>query len=83
MVYYGGISAKENSADPVKPPKPVERLKCLAILDWIVEAWLELLIEQTEQLCEWLNQPPTIDLRVNLALPSSKQSRRCNQLVSS
>ncbi|MBD2544377.1 16S rRNA (cytosine(967)-C(5))-methyltransferase [Planktothricoides raciborskii] len=34
--------------------------------DWIVNNWLEQLgLEETEQLCEWFNQSPTIDLRVN------------------
>jgi 16S rRNA (cytosine967-C5)-methyltransferase len=32
----------------------------------MIEMWLEQLgIDETEQLCEWLNQTPTIDLRVN------------------
>ncbi len=35
--------------------------------DWIVANWLEQLgLEETEQLCEWFNQSPTIDLRVNV-----------------
>jgi 16S rRNA (cytosine967-C5)-methyltransferase len=35
--------------------------------DWIIENWLEQLgTEETEQLCEWFNQSPTIDLRVNV-----------------
>ncbi|MBW4694113.1 MAG: 16S rRNA (cytosine(967)-C(5))-methyltransferase [Lyngbya sp. HA4199-MV5] len=34
--------------------------------NWIVDVWLEQLgIEATEQLCQWMNQPPHIDLRVN------------------
>ncbi|MBE9029647.1 16S rRNA (cytosine(967)-C(5))-methyltransferase [filamentous cyanobacterium LEGE 11480] len=34
--------------------------------DWIVQVYLEQFgTEGTEQLCNWLNQPPTIDLRVN------------------
>jgi 16S rRNA (cytosine967-C5)-methyltransferase len=34
--------------------------------DWIVEVWLNQLgLEETEQLCEWMNRSPHIDLRVN------------------
>jgi 16S rRNA (cytosine967-C5)-methyltransferase len=47
--------------------EPVERLGVLhSFPDWIIKMWLEELgEEETEQLCEWLNQSPTIDLRVN------------------
>ncbi|MGK7901844.1 MAG: 16S rRNA (cytosine(967)-C(5))-methyltransferase [Hormoscilla sp.] len=50
------------------PENPVERLGILhSYPDWIIELWLEQLGEtETEKLCEWLNQPPTIDLRVNI-----------------
>ena len=56
------------SADPLQLPEdPVERLGILhSYPNWIVEVWLEQLgLAETEQLCEWLNQPPAIDLRVN------------------
>ncbi len=45
----------------------VERLGILhSFPDWIVEMWLEQLGEtETEQLCKWFNQSPTIDLRIN------------------
>jgi 16S rRNA (cytosine967-C5)-methyltransferase len=34
--------------------------------DWIVKLWLEQFgWQETEQLCQWFNQTPTIDLRVN------------------
>lgn len=34
--------------------------------DWIVAVWLEQFgYAETERLCDWLNQPPHIDLRVN------------------
>lgn len=34
--------------------------------DWIVQVWLDQLgVEETAQLCEWMNQAPHIDLRVN------------------
>jgi len=56
------------SHDPLRlPTEPVERLGILhSFPDWMIEMWLEQLgIDETEQLCEWLNQTPTIDLRVN------------------
>src|ERR687885_509278 len=56
------------SHDPLHlPTEPVERLGVLhSFPDWMIEMWLEQLgIDETEQLCEWLNQTPTIDLRVN------------------
>lgn len=45
----------------------VERLGILhSFPDWIVEMWIEQLGEtETEQLCQWFNQSPTIDLRIN------------------
>lgn len=34
--------------------------------DWLVALWLQQLgLEETEQLCQWFNQVPSIDLRVN------------------
>jgi len=49
------------------PEDPVERLGILhSYPNWIIELWLEQLgLAATEQLCEWFNQPPAIDLRVN------------------
>ncbi len=46
---------------------PVERLGILhSYPDWIVAVWLDQLgLQETEALCEWMNQPPHIDLRVN------------------
>ncbi len=57
-----------NSADPLQLlQEPVQRLGVLhSFPDWIIQMWLEQLgVEETQQLCEWLNQSPTIDLRVN------------------
>ncbi|MFM9264003.1 16S rRNA (cytosine(967)-C(5))-methyltransferase RsmB [Tychonema sp. BBK16] len=54
--------------NPLKLPENlVERLGILhSFPDWIVEMWLEQLGEtETEQLCQWFNQSPTIDLRIN------------------
>src|SRR4028118_1149767 len=50
------------SADPLQlPMKPIERLGVLySFPDWMIQMWVEQLgIEETEQLCEWLNQSPT------------------------
>jgi 16S rRNA (cytosine967-C5)-methyltransferase len=46
----------------------IERLGILhSYPDWIVQTWVESLgIDATEQLCLALNQPPTIDLRINV-----------------
>ena len=48
-------------------PSPVDRLGVLhSYPNWIINVWLEQLgLEATEQLCQWMNQPPHIDLRVN------------------
>ncbi|HYX16933.1 MAG TPA: 16S rRNA (cytosine(967)-C(5))-methyltransferase [Nostoc sp.] len=54
--------------DPLQlPENPVERLGILhSFPDWIIQVWLEQLgLAETEQLCEWMNQSPTIDLRIN------------------
>jgi 16S rRNA (cytosine967-C5)-methyltransferase len=57
------------------PEDPVERLGILhSYPNWIIEVWLEQFgYAQTEQLCIWLNQPPTIDLRVNSLRSSIEQ----------
>ncbi|HBR00955.1 MULTISPECIES: 16S rRNA (cytosine(967)-C(5))-methyltransferase [unclassified Roseofilum] len=55
--------------DPLKLPDPVaQRLGILhSYPNWIVEKWLTQLGEtETEQLCEWFNHPPHLDLRVNI-----------------
>jgi 16S rRNA (cytosine967-C5)-methyltransferase len=56
------------SHDPLQlPEEPVARLGILhSFPDWIIKLWIEQLgIEEAESLCQWLNQTPTIDLRVN------------------
>jgi len=56
------------SNDPLQlPTEPVERLGVLhSFPDWIIKMWIEQLgVEETEQLCQWLNQSPSIDLRIN------------------
>ncbi len=62
------IRLTADTVDPLElPENPVERLGVLhSYPNWIVEVWLqELGMAETEQLCEWMNQSPTIDLRVN------------------
>ena len=63
--YQGGAGGGLNSLK--LPENPVERLGILhSFPDWLVELWLEQIGEtETEQLCEWFNQSPTIDLRIN------------------
>lgn len=54
--------------DPLQLPiDPIQRMGVLhSYPDWIVETWYNAIgLEQTEQLCLTLNQPPTLDLRVN------------------
>jgi 16S rRNA (cytosine967-C5)-methyltransferase len=66
----------ENSSEPLKlPENPVERLGIShSFPDWIIEAWLEQLgFEETERLCAWMNQTPTIDLRVNILRSSLEE----------
>lgn len=63
----------DTGSDPLKlPENPVEKLGILhSYPDWIIEVWLEQFgFTATEQLCQWLNQPPKLDLRVNLLLSS-------------
>lgn len=58
----------ETTTEPLKlPQEPIQRLGILySFPDWIIQMWVEQLgIAETEQLCQWLNQTPTIDLRIN------------------
>ncbi|MEH1941549.1 MAG: 16S rRNA (cytosine(967)-C(5))-methyltransferase [Nostoc sp.] len=60
--------AEKIKKDPLQLPEiPVERLGILhSFPDWIIQVWLEQLgLAETEKLCEWMNQSPTIDLRIN------------------
>ncbi|MEH2082974.1 MAG: 16S rRNA (cytosine(967)-C(5))-methyltransferase [Nostoc sp.] len=62
--------------DPLQlPENPVEHLGILhSFPDWIVQVWLEQLgLTDTEKLCEWMNQSPTIDLRINPLRTSIKE----------
>jgi 16S rRNA (cytosine967-C5)-methyltransferase len=66
----------EKSSEPLQlPENPVERLGIIhSFPDWIIEVWLkELGFEETEKLCIWMNQTPTIDLRVNILRSSLEE----------
>ncbi|NHC33374.1 16S rRNA (cytosine(967)-C(5))-methyltransferase [Scytonema millei] len=60
------------------PEDPVERLGILhSYPNWMIELWLEQLgLVETEQLCEWFNQSPAIDLRVNTLQTSIEEVER-------
>jgi 16S rRNA (cytosine967-C5)-methyltransferase len=59
----------------IQNPKLVQQLGILhSFPDWIIEGWLEQLgYAETEQLCEWMNQSPMIDLRVNILRTSIEE----------
>ncbi|MEG4624495.1 16S rRNA (cytosine(967)-C(5))-methyltransferase [Microcoleus sp. w1-18aA5] len=63
--YQGGAGGGFNSLK--LPENPVQRLGIIhSFPDWLIELWIEQIGEtETEQLCEWFNQSPTIDLRIN------------------
>ncbi len=63
-------------SDPLKlPENPIGRLGVLhSFPDWIVQVWLDQFgLAETEKLCESMNQPPHIDLRVNTLRSSLAQ----------
>jgi 16S rRNA (cytosine967-C5)-methyltransferase len=58
----------QTTGDPLQ--LPVEQTQSLGVLhsypDWIIQVWEQLLpAEDVASLCEWFNQAPKIDLRVN------------------
>ncbi|MEG4228582.1 16S rRNA (cytosine(967)-C(5))-methyltransferase [Microcoleus sp. N9_B2] len=64
------IRLTETDLNPLtitKYKSSVERLGIIhSFPDWLVELWIEQIGEtETEQLCEWFNQSPTIHLRIN------------------
>lgn len=65
--YLRQVEAKGEDDVLELPENPVERLGILhSFPDWIIQVWLEQLgVVETEQLCAWMNQSPTIDLRIN------------------
>ena len=69
-------SSEASPGDPLQlPDNPIERLGVLhSFPDWIVQVWLDQFgIAETERLCEYMNQPPHIDLRVNTLRSSLAQ----------
>lgn len=67
------IAIAAHSCDPlVLPVEPVDRLGVLySYPNWMIEVWLKQFGEvETEQLCQWMNKSPSIDLRVNQRLAS-------------
>ena len=62
------IRQAEQGPDPLKlPEQPATALGIRhSYPDWLVALWLDQLgPEETDQLCQWFNRVPTIDLRVN------------------
>ncbi|MDB9315003.1 16S rRNA (cytosine(967)-C(5))-methyltransferase [Spirulina sp. CS-785/01] len=58
----------QQKGDPLKlPDGEVSRLGVLhSFPDWIVELWVQQWgIAETETLCQWFNQTPNLDLRIN------------------
>ncbi len=51
----------------ILPTDPVSRFGVqYSYPDWVIEFWIEQVgLIETEQLCDWFNQAPTMDLRVN------------------
>ncbi|PZV09833.1 MAG: 16S rRNA (cytosine(967)-C(5))-methyltransferase [Leptolyngbya sp.] len=73
-----------SASDPLQlPSDPIQRLAVLhSYPDWIVEVWRDQFgLEDTEKLCEWMNQPPRIDLRVNILRASVEQVEAAMQAV--
>ncbi|NMF65780.1 16S rRNA (cytosine(967)-C(5))-methyltransferase [Brasilonema octagenarum] len=67
----------ENKGDKVcvQSSDLTERLGILySFPNWIIQVWLEQFgLEQTEQLCLWMNKTPAIDLRINLLCTSLEE----------
>lgn len=63
------VRLRQEGSDPLTLPSNL--IQALAIQhsypDWIVKLWQEQLdATETDAICEWFNQPPSIDLRVNI-----------------
>lgn len=61
---------KQHQNHPIIQPEDENLIQKLGDLysfpDWIIEYWLDHLgLEETQQLCKWFNQSPSIDLRIN------------------
>ncbi|MFB2833696.1 16S rRNA (cytosine(967)-C(5))-methyltransferase [Floridanema evergladense] len=64
---FGNRISTLNQDPLILPENPIERLGIFySFPDWIIQLWLEQWGEtETEQLCDWMNQTPAIDLRIN------------------
>lgn len=63
--------------DPLQlPDDPIAQLATRhSYPDWLVQQWLgQFGLSETEQLCRWFNQPPSIDLRINSLRTSLEQA---------
>lgn len=59
----------DGQSDPLQlPADPTVRLGILySYPDWVIRLWQSMLPEtEVAALCEWFNQPPQLDLRINL-----------------
>ena len=66
--FVNGILRQSLRSETFKlPDDPLDRLGILhSFPNWIIQVWLDQFgITETEKLCEWMNQPPQIDLRIN------------------
>lgn len=70
------LRQSEEGKDPLHlPSDPVARLGVLhSFPDWMVSIWVEQFGEaETSSLCQWMNQAPQIDLRINPLLTTLEQ----------
>lgn len=61
-------SRLQAQGDPLRlPEEPIARLAVEhSYPDWIVALWVDTVgLEDAETLCQWFNQPPSLDLRIN------------------
>jgi 16S rRNA (cytosine967-C5)-methyltransferase len=62
------LRLREQGIDPLPlPADPVPRLGVqYSYPDWIIDVWMQQFgVAETEQLCQWCNRAPHLDLRVN------------------
>jgi 16S rRNA (cytosine967-C5)-methyltransferase len=62
-----GLNPEERTIPLVLPENPVQRLGIWhSYPDWMIAIWLNQFGQSdVDRLCQWMNQPPAIDLRVN------------------
>ncbi|MGC1308941.1 MAG: 16S rRNA (cytosine(967)-C(5))-methyltransferase [Phormidesmis sp.] len=67
--YIRDTGPETQKADPLQlPTDPTQRLGILhSYPDWIIRVWQSMLPDaEVSELCEWFNQSPSLDLRINL-----------------